>query len=66
VTLRKLFNSNIVDHRFPRDIDETMDTNYEVIPVKDNVFKSPTTILAVAAERGIVVIAQKGKKTCDG
>jgi len=28
------------------------DTNYEVIPVKDNVFKSPTTILAVAAERG--------------
>ena len=52
MTLRKLFNSNIVDHRFPRDIDETMDTNYEVIPVKDNVFKSPTTILAVAAERG--------------
>jgi len=27
-----------------------VDRNYEVIPVKDNVLKSPTTILAVAAE----------------
>lgn len=31
---------------------KTADRNYEVIPVKDNVFKSPTTILAVAAKRG--------------
>jgi len=52
VSLRKLSNSSIVDRRFGRDIDETVDRNYEVIPVKDNVFKGPTTILAVAAERG--------------
>jgi len=52
VSLRKLSNSGIVGRRFGRDIDETVDRNYEVIPVKDNVFKSPTTILAVAAERG--------------
>jgi len=31
---------------------KAVDTNYEVIPIKDNVFKSPTTILALAAERG--------------
>lgn len=31
---------------------KTADRNYEVIPVKDNVFKTPMTILAVAAERG--------------
>jgi 2-polyprenyl-3-methyl-5-hydroxy-6-metoxy-1,4-benzoquinol methylase len=31
---------------------KTVDRNYEVIPVKDSVFKGPTTILAVAAERG--------------
>jgi len=31
---------------------KTVDRNYEVIPVNDNVFKGPMTILAVAAERG--------------
>jgi len=51
VSLRKLSNSGIVGRRFGRDIDETVDRNYEVIPVKDSVFESLTTILAVAAER---------------
>jgi len=66
VSLRKLSNSSIVDRRFGEDIDETVDRNYEVISVKDNVFKSPTTILAMAAECSIAVIAQKGKKIFDG
>ena len=50
--LRKLSNSSIPGQRFGGGIDETADRNYEVIPIKNNVFKGPTTILAGAAERG--------------
>ena len=33
---------------FREDIDETADRNYEVVPIKDNSFKTPRTIVAVA------------------
>lgn len=34
--------------RFRENIDEMVDRNYGVIPIKDNLFKTPETILAVA------------------
>jgi len=37
---------------FRRDIDETVDRNCEVIPLRDNLFTTPRTILAVAKAEG--------------
>lgn len=48
MTLQKPFNTSIVERSFGKNVAETADRKYEVVSIRDNSYKTPTTMVAVA------------------